>query len=138
MNNIITAEEIIKAYEATGITPIHSGFYGIIDTEGKGQTECGCALTALLLYKENKKISDLTSNYDVISYFERNLPEDFSARSFYNGYDRRDKHEELNYSQDFELGAKIRDEVEDHFASKKEFIHDWWNLTDQYYVIQEG
>jgi hypothetical protein len=138
MNNIITAEEIIRAYEVTGITPIHSGFYGVIDKEGEGQVQCGCALTAVFLYRENKKLSDLGSNYDVTSYFEEKFPKDFSIRSFYNGYDKRHKDEELNYTQDFDLGSQIREEVENHFTSKEEFIHDWWELTDQHYVVQEG
>lgn len=126
----IKVEDVIRAYEETGIIPIHSG-WGFSTNEGQA---CGCALTALAASRAKdqmppeqfiKQVAKM--RYGVLGFINSFIPEFQSSylEGFIDGFDGVEKrltmddvlyegveeNEVLNYLNGYEDGEQVWEAV---------------------------
>lgn len=102
---VITIEEVLEAYEKTGLNPIKFSF---IDKK----RNCGCLITALACHKNNLTLDQFENELDkpmneIAALI--GMPEGFNVTALYDGFDDNGFNEG---TEEFKLGRSIAEELE--------------------------
>lgn len=110
-------ENVLKAYQETGLFPIQSTFNGIRMVYGEVR-ECGCAITASVMHKHGLRYN----HPDTLEGFRNENNREWATKlqllSYYSGFDgHKDKHgvDEEFYKMGQETFELVKNEIGVYF-----------------------